>query len=36
MRTGPGFNLSIAGTLLFVEVFKHIGALWFVTLFTFY
>ena len=26
MRTGPGFNLSIAGTLLFVAVFSHIGA----------
>jgi len=26
MRTGPGFNLSICGTLLFVAVFAHIGA----------
>lgn len=26
MRAGPGFNLSIAGTLLFVAVFSHIGA----------
>ena len=26
MRTGPGFNLSICGTLLFVAVFSHIGA----------
>jgi hypothetical protein len=25
MRTGPGFNLSICGTLLFVAVFSHIG-----------
>jgi len=26
MRAGPGFNLSICGTLLFVAVFSHIGA----------
>ena len=26
MRAGPGFNLSICGTLLFVAVFAHIGA----------
>ena len=26
MRTGPGFNLSICGSLLFVAVFAHIGA----------